>query len=52
VERRIDDAEDRHRSGGTSSGEYKKELADYQQRKENSETIITGILLRLREETR
>ena len=52
VERKIKDAEARNRSGVTSSGEYKKELADYQQRKDNSEALITGILLRLREETR
>jgi hypothetical protein len=52
VERKIKDAEARNRSGVTSSGEYKKELADYQQRKENSEALITGILLRLLEERR
>jgi len=45
-------AEARHRTGEMSIEEYKKELADYQQKREKLDLQINGILLRLREEIR
>ncbi len=44
--------ETRYSRGDLSLENYKKQLADYERRKEKSETTINGILLRLREETR
>jgi len=43
-------AEARHRTGEMPIEEYKKALADYQQKKEKLDLQINGILLRLREE--
>ena len=48
----INDATSRHTNGIISLEEYKKVLSEYQQRKENAESTINGILLRLREESR
>jgi chromosome segregation ATPase len=48
----IKNAEAQHNRGELSLEAYRKRLADYQHRKENAETTINGILLRLREETR
>jgi hypothetical protein len=45
-------AEARHRTGELPIEEYKKALADYQEKKEKIEAQIDGILLRLREEIR
>ena len=44
--------ETRYSRGDLPLENYKKQLADYQRRKEKSETTINGILLRLREELR
>jgi hypothetical protein len=52
VETKIKNVEARHRNGVVSLEEYKKSLADYQRRKEKTETATNGILLRIREETR
>lgn len=52
VETNIKNVEARHRKGAISLEEYKKVLADYQRRKEKTETTLNGILLRIREETR
>lgn len=52
VESNIKSIEARHSRGELSLEAYRKLLADYQRRKERSETTIDGILLRLREETR
>jgi len=49
---KINSVEARQRTGALSSGECAKVLAGYQRRKEKAETVIIGILLRLREETR
>ena len=48
----IKNAEAQHNRGELSLEAHRKRLADYQHRKENAETTINGILLRLREETR
>lgn len=48
----IKNAETLHNRGELSLEAYRKRLTDYQHRKENAETTINGILLRLREETR
>jgi hypothetical protein len=52
VEANIKSIEARHSRGEISLETYRKLLADYQHRKENAETAINGILLRLREEIR
>jgi hypothetical protein len=52
AETNINSIENRHRKGAISAEEYKKTLAEHQQRKEKAEATINGILLRLREETR
>jgi hypothetical protein len=44
--------ETRYSRGDLPLENYKKQMADYQRRKEKSETTINGILLRLREELR
>ena len=55
----LDDAEDniknlevQQNKGGISMETYKKNIADYQKRKDKAESTINGILLRLREKTR
>lgn len=48
----IKNAEALHNRGELSLEAYRKRLTDYEHRKENAETTINGILLRLREETR
>jgi hypothetical protein len=50
VETGMNTAEARHVRGELSLEDYKKDLADYQRRKEKAETTINGIMLRLREE--
>jgi hypothetical protein len=50
VEMNIRRVEARFRGGALSLEDYKKFLADYQKRKEKTETTVNGILLRLREE--
>ena len=50
VETNIIKVEARLRGGALSLEDYKKFLADYQKRKEKTETTVNGILLRLREE--
>jgi chromosome segregation ATPase len=50
VETNIRRVEARFRGGALSLEDYKKFLADYQKRKEKTETTVNGILLRLREE--
>jgi len=40
----------RHRLGEMSLEAYRKLLVEYEQKKENAETRISGILMRLREE--
>jgi hypothetical protein len=52
VETNIGVTETRYSRGDLSLENYKKQIADYQRRKEKSETTINGILLRLREELR
>jgi hypothetical protein len=52
VETNLRSIEARHRRGELSLEGYRKLLADYQRRKEKTETTIDGILLRLREEIR
>jgi len=52
VEANIKSIEARHNRGELSLEAYRKLLADYQHRKEKAGTVIDGILLRLREETR
>jgi chromosome condensin MukBEF ATPase and DNA-binding subunit MukB len=49
---KVREAETRHRTSEIPIEEYKKALADYQQKKEKLELQINGILLRLREEIR
>lgn len=51
VEANIKSIEVRHSRGELSLEAYRKLLAEYQRRKEKAETTISGILLRLREET-
>ncbi|MGQ9551298.1 MAG: hypothetical protein ACUVUE_02615 [Candidatus Bathycorpusculaceae bacterium] len=51
VETNIKSIEVRHRRGELSLEAYRKLQADYRKRKEKAETTISGILLRLREET-
>jgi hypothetical protein len=48
----IKNAEALHNQGQLSFEAYRNRLADYKRTKENAETTINGILLRLREETR
>jgi chromosome segregation ATPase len=48
----IKNTEALHNRGELSFEAYRNRLADYQRRKENAETAINGIILRLREETR
>ncbi|MGB9853794.1 MAG: hypothetical protein ACPLRY_03185, partial [Candidatus Bathyarchaeales archaeon] len=52
VEANIRSIEVRHRRGELSLEAYRKLLGDYERRKANSETRISGILMRLREEVR
>jgi hypothetical protein len=52
AEANIKSVEARHNRGEISLEAYRKLSADYQRRKENAETTIDGVLLRLREETR
>ena len=52
AEANVKSVEARHNRGEISLETHRKLLADYQRRKENAETTIKGILLRLREETR
>jgi len=52
TETNIGAIETRYSRGDLPLENYKKQLADYQRRKEKSETTINGILLRLREELR
>ena len=52
VEANIKSIEVRHTRGELSLEAYRKLLADYQRRKEKTQTAISGILLRLREEIR
>ncbi len=52
VEANIKSIEARHTRGELSLEAYRKLLADYQRRKEKTQTAISGILLRLREEIR
>ena len=51
VETNIKSIEVRHRRGELSLEAYRKLQADYRKRKEKAEATISGILLRLREET-
>jgi hypothetical protein len=50
VSANIKSAETMHERGELSLEAYRKRLADYERRKQNAETTINGILLRLREE--
>lgn len=52
AEANVKSVEARHNRGEISLEAYRKLSADYQRRKENAETTIDGVLLRLREETR
>ena len=52
VEANMRSAEARRATGELPLEEYKKSVADLQRRKEKAESAISGILLRLREETR
>ena len=52
AEANIKSVEARHNRGEISLEAYRNLSADYQRRKENAETTIDGVLLRLREETR
>lgn len=52
AEANVKSVEARHNRGEISLETYRKLSADYQRRKENAETTIDGVLLRLREETR
>jgi chromosome segregation ATPase len=52
VEANIKSIEARHSRGELSLEAYRKLLSDYQRRKERTNTSISGILLRLREEIR
>jgi hypothetical protein len=52
VETTVKSIEARHGRGEITLETYRKMLGDYERRKENAETTIDGILLRLREETR
>ena len=52
VEANMRSAEARRGTGELPLEEYKKSVADLQKRKEKAESTISGILLRLREETR
>ncbi|MGB9959414.1 MAG: hypothetical protein ACPLKQ_02700 [Candidatus Bathyarchaeales archaeon] len=52
VEANIHSIEVRHRRGELSLEAYRKLLGDYERRKANAETKISGILMRLREEMR
>jgi chromosome segregation ATPase len=48
----VENIEARHARGEVTLETYRKLLSDYQRRKEEAETTIKGILLRLREEIR
>ena len=50
IKANIESIEARHRRGELSLGAYRKLLRDYERRKEDAETTINGILIRLREE--
>jgi chromosome segregation ATPase len=52
VETTVKSIEARHGRGEITLETYRKMLGDYERRRENAETTIDGILLRLREETR
>jgi hypothetical protein len=52
VESNIKSIEARHARGELSLEAFRRLLGDYQARKDKAETAITGIMLRLREETR
>jgi chromosome segregation ATPase len=52
AETNVRSIETRHNRGELSLEAYRKLLADYERRKENAETAINGILIRLREEIR
>lgn len=52
IQANIKTIETRHRTGELSLGAYRKLLADYKRRKDKSETIVDGVLVRLREEIR
>ena len=50
VEANIDSIDARHRRGDLSLGAYRKLRTDYERRKENAETTVNEVLIRLREE--
>ena len=52
AEANVKSVEARHNRGEISLEAYRKLLGDYKHRKDDAETSINGILLRLREETR
>jgi hypothetical protein len=52
AETNVRSIEARHNRGELSLEAHRKLLADYERRKENAETTINGILIRLREEIR
>ncbi len=52
IKANIRSIEMRHRRGELSLEAYRKLLADYERRKEQDETTINGVLLRLREDIR
>ncbi len=52
VESNIRSIEVRHRRGDLSLEAYRKLLSDYKRRKEQAETTINGVLLRIREDIR
>jgi chromosome segregation ATPase len=49
IKANITSIEARHRRGELSLGAYRKLLGDYERRREEAETTINGILIRLRE---
>jgi hypothetical protein len=51
AESNVKSIQSRHNRGELSLEAYRRLLADYHHRRENAETTINGILLRLREET-
>ncbi len=52
AEENIKKLESRQSKGEISLETYKKNIGDYQKRKDKAESTINGILLRLREKTR
>jgi hypothetical protein len=52
VETNVKSIEARHNRGELSLEAYRKLLGDYERKKQNAETTINGILIRLREEIR